>query len=266
MMGHRNPRKIPIPTGQIIKNAAGEPIGLRSVYGIHESEVYADQADKQHPSGLDRALSIEKKLSEAARATLREAGEKSDLEAVVGITDPITASDVLTEWCAAIAARSCQVTGDYEVTGSYEAPVVMAARFLYAQRMLSIPPPRAQGLDAIESIIANFLATAPCYADAYYVWRLECSGDHDKVFSKTVISDAAAAGRARTATKRNEREDIMISAVKDLIDTDMTAGKIARDRSKSINAALGEHGWPQITNKRTMIRALERIRERRARG
>ena len=98
-MGHKNPRKIPIPTGQIIKNAAGEPIGLRSVYGIHELEVYADQADKQQPSALDRALSIEKKLFEAASATLREAGEELDLEAVVGITDPITASDVLTEWC-----------------------------------------------------------------------------------------------------------------------------------------------------------------------
>src|SRR4029077_13524131 len=129
---------------------------------------------------------------------------------------------------AAIAARSCRVTGD-EVIGSYEAPVVMAARFLYAQRMLSIPPPRAQGLDAIESIIANFLATAACYADAYYVWRFECDGAHAAAFSKAVISEAAGRGLAKIAAKQDEREDIIVGAVKDLIDVpNISAGKIAK--------------------------------------
>ena len=124
-----------------------------------------------------------------------------------------------------------------------------------------------RGFDAVEVGIAIHLATTAYYADAYYVWRFECDGDHDKAFSKTVISEAAGRGLAKIATKQDEREEIIIGAVKDLIDVPkITAGKIAEDRSKTINAALGQNGLRQITNEKTLIRTLQRIRKRKAGG
>ena len=252
-------RKKPSPIGETLKNEAGEPIGHRSVYGVHKWEVYVDRADKP-PSAIKRSLDKEKELVEAARAELKAAGEETDLEAVVGITDPMTESDVLMEWFEAIAARS------YQVNKAFLSRPVLAARFLHALHTLRFPPPEVRGFDAVEVGIATHHATTAYYADAYYGWRFEFDGDHDKAFSKTVIADAAERGRARAMTKQNEREKIIVGAVKDLIDTDLTAGKIAKARTKTINAALDEHGWPQITNNRTLIRTLERIRERKARG
>ena len=253
-------RKKPSPIGETIKNEAGEPIGHRSVYGVHKWEVYVDRADKP-PSAIERALDKEKELVEAARAELKAAGEETDLEAVVGITDPMTESDVLMEWFEAIAARS------YQVNKAFLSRPVLAARFLYALHTLRLPPPGVRGFDAVEVGIATHHATTAYYADAYYGWRFEFEGDHDKAFSKTIISEAAGRGLAKIATKQDEREDIIVSAVKDLIDVpNISAGKIAKDRSKTINAALGQHGLRQITNEKTLIRTLQRIRKRKVGG
>jgi hypothetical protein len=173
-------RKKPSPIGETLENEAGEPIGHRSVYGVHKWETYVDRADKPR-SAIERALDKEKELVEAARAELKAAGEETDLEAVVGITDPMTESDVLLEWYEAIAARS------YQVNKAFLSRPVIAARFLHALHILRLPPPVVRGLDAIEVGIATHLATTAYYADAYYVWRFEFDGDHDRAFSKTVI-------------------------------------------------------------------------------
>ena len=180
------------------------------MYGVHKWEMYVDQADKP-PSAIERALDKEKELVEAARAELKAAGEETDLEAVVGITDPMTESDVLMEWFEAIAARS------YQVNKAFLSRPVLAARFLYALHTLRFPPPGVRGFDAVEVGIATHLATTAYYADAYYGWRFEFDGDHDKAFSKTVISEAAVKGRAKTATKQeNERRSLWRG--EDLID------------------------------------------------
>ena len=142
--------------------------------------------------------------------------------------------------------------GRYQVNKAFLSRPVLAARFLYALHTLRFPPPGVRGFDAVEVGIATHHATTACYADAYYGWRFEFDGDHDKAFSKTIISEAAGRGLAKIATKQDEREDIIVSAVKDLIDVpNIPAGKIAKDRSKTINAALGQHGLRQITNENT---------------
>ena len=51
--------KKPSPIGETIKNEAGEPIGHRSVYGVHKWEVYVDRADKP-PSAIERSLDKER--------------------------------------------------------------------------------------------------------------------------------------------------------------------------------------------------------------
>ena len=68
-------RKKPSPIGETIKNEAGEPIGHRSVYGVHKWEVYVDRADKP-PSAIERSLDKEKELVEAARAELKRPARK----------------------------------------------------------------------------------------------------------------------------------------------------------------------------------------------
>ena len=249
-------RKKPSPIGETIENAAGDPIGHRSVYGVHSWE-YADAAGRQ-PSAIERALDKEKELVEAARAALKEAGEESDLEAVVGITDPMTESDVLSEWFKAIVAKS------YQVNKAFLSRPIMAARFLHALHMLRIRPPVAPGLDVIESGIVIYLATAAYYADAYYVWRFECSGDHEKAFSKTVIADAAGRGLAKIATKSETRQAIIIREAGQWIDdAKVTAGCLAEQHFGNINKALDQKGLPLIKNEKALIKALHRIRRQR---
>lgn len=195
-------RKKPSSNGETLKNEAGEPIGHRSVYGVHKWEMYIDRADKP-PSAIERALDKEKELVEAARAELKAAGEETDLEAVVGITDPMTESDVLMEWLEAIAARS------YDVNKAFLSRPVIAARFLYALHMLRLPPV-VRGFDAVEVGIAVHLATTAYYAEAYYVWRFECDGAHAAAFSKAVISEAAGRGSPRSRRNRtNERISLL---------------------------------------------------------
>jgi hypothetical protein len=252
MMG----RKKPSPIGETIENAAGDPIGHRSVYGVHSWE-YADAADRQ-PSAIERVLNKEKELVEAARSALKEAGEESDLEAVAGIADPMTESDVLSEWFEAIAARS------YQDNTAFLSRPVIAARFLHALHMLRIPPPVVHGFDAVEVGIASHLATAAYYADAYYLWRFECSGDHDKAFSKTVIADAASRGLAKIATKSETRQAIIIREVGRWIDdAKVTAGSLAEQHFGNINKALAQKGLPLIKSEKALIKALHRIRRQR---
>ena len=88
----------------------------------------------------------------------------------------MTESDVLMEWFEAIAARS------YQVNKAFLSRPVLAARFLYALHTLRFPPPGVRGFDAVEVGIATHHATTAYYADAYYGWRFEFDGDHDKAF------------------------------------------------------------------------------------
>ena len=249
-------RKKPSPIGETLKNEAGVPIGHRSVYGVHKWEMYVDRADKP-PSAIERALDKEKELVEAARAELKAAGEETDLEAVVGITDPMTESDVLMEWFEAIAARS------YQVNKAFLSRPVFAARFLYALHTLRLPPPEVRGFDAVEVGIATYHATTAYYADAYYGWRFEFDGDHDKAFSKTVILEGGVKGRAKTATKRETGKAIIAREVGLWIDDrTVTAGSLAEQHIDNINKVLAKEGFAPIEVP-ALIRALQRMRKKR---
>jgi hypothetical protein len=252
-------RKLPPPTGQILYDAADEPIGYQSQYGIHRSDVFLDsQAAPSKP--LKAIIDKLNRLAAEARKELASAGEQSDAQVIAAQTDPVLASAALLNWVTEVAARSLNADA------GHLSRRVMAARFLAALHGLQMPPPQMTGVDAAEVAVATRLAAAGVFADAWHFWHMEVYGEHASAFMDHLAAQGRIKASATQQTNKKKRDAIIIGQIADVVDDEKQPPRaLARNRLRRFTAALHAGNLDKMTEG-ALAKAIERIRKARKAG
>ena len=222
-------RELP-PTGQILYDAADEPIGYQSQYGIHRSDVFLDS--QVAPSKPLKAIIHKLNRLAAEAKKLASAGEQSDAEVIAAQTDTRCASAALLNWVTEVAARSLNANA------GHLSKRVMAARFLAAYG-LQMPPPQMTGVDAAEVAVGTRLAAACAFADAWHFWHMEVYGEHASAFMDHLAAQGRIKASATQRTNKKKRDAIIFGQIADVVDDEkQTHRALARNRLRSFTAAL----------------------------
>jgi hypothetical protein len=106
-------RELPPPTGEYIYDAAREPIGYRSQYGIHVSEI-----PYPSPTIINPALADLDELTTAARNELAAAGEQTD-EQLIAACNGTVPGDALLNWASEVGRRSFEAGSAFILGASW---------------------------------------------------------------------------------------------------------------------------------------------------
>jgi hypothetical protein len=245
-------RELPPPAGEFIYDADGVPIGYRSRYGIHTTEIPYPPRTVINP-----ALARLTELTTAARKELATAGEQTD-EQVIATYNGTMPADALLKWASEVGRRS------FEAGSGFHSRRVMAAQFLARLSRVKAPslPPRQPGFDEVAQLTR--LSAVCSFAAAWHLWHMEVFGEHGAAYSGQLTSDSLRKGPAAIKARQEARRSAILSVVGELLGEGRPCSFIAKNRYEKVNAALAIAGQRAFRSVSALSRELERIRGPRA--